>query len=68
MAAELSNLFVFITGLFSEANTILSTVPVASSSRSANKPSIRDILDTINNIQQHFGAFEKYLTVLIIDI
>ena len=68
IAAELLNLFIFTTGLFSGVNTISNTVSVANSSRSANKLSIRDILDTINNIQQYFGVFEKYLTVLIIDI
>ena len=68
MAAELLNLFTFTTGLFFEINTILNTALIASNSRSANKLLMHNILDTINNIQQYFGVFEKYLTALTIDI
>ena len=68
MAAELLNLFTFTTGLFFEINTILNTALIASNSRSANKLLMHNILDTINNIQQYFGVFEKCLTALTIDI
>ena len=68
MAAEPSNPFAFTTGLPPGANTMSSTAPVASSSRSANEPSMRDILDAINNTQQRFGAFEEHLTALTTDI
>ena len=68
MAAELSNLFIFITDLFFEINTISNIVSITSSSRSVNKLLIYNILDIINNTQQYFGVFKKYLIALITDI
>lgn len=68
MAAEQSNPFTFTTGRPSGASTMSSTVPVASGSRSTNEPSMRELLDAINNTQRRFGAFEDRLTALTANV